>query len=245
MEVISLGIEAVWSAQRYSRELADSVWSVRFYKHLLDVLENDTWRNYPSEAFGRPCQFDKLTDFLTHPDGLGWPAVRQVLDMIEIVSKCNPPPPPRKNEPADPPITQWAAKAKTSLEACGLTASSAHADATLADDRGFNPDHRPPADPDGKGDVVTLNETGKGNSAAYLAARLKKAGRDDLLEQIGPGKQFSSMRSAAIEAGIIRPVPTVRLVDDPSKVAAAIRRHLSDEQISQLVAALASSPSQS
>jgi hypothetical protein len=47
-----------------------------------------------------------------------------------------------------------------------------------------------------------------GNCAAYLAARLKKAGRDDLLEQVGPKKPYRSIRAAAIEAGIIKPVPT-------------------------------------
>lgn len=86
---------------------------------------------------------------------------------------------------------------------------------------GFNPGHRPSND-DRKVDNINLKETGAGTSAAYLAARLKKAGRDDLLEQIGPGKPYRSVRAAAIEAGIIRPVPTIRLVNDPVKVAAAI-----------------------
>ena len=99
--------------------------------------------------------------------------------------------------------------------------------------------HRPPADPTGKGDNITLNETGKGTSAAYLAARLKKAGRDDLLEQIGPGKQFSSMRAAAIEAGIIKPVPTVRITGDIPVIAARLCQHLTREQRIELIDLLA------
>jgi len=47
-------------------------------------------------------------------------------------------------------------------------------------------------------DIVRTNGSEGGNSAAYLATRLKKAGRDDLLKQIGPGKQHPSVRSAAI-----------------------------------------------
>lgn len=78
----------------------------------------------------------------------------------------------------------------------------------------------------------------QGNSAAYLAARLKKEGREDLLAQVGPGKPYRSIRAAAIEAGIIRPVPTVRLVADHEKVAAAIARHLTHEQLSALVEVL-------
>ena len=49
--------------------------------------------------------------------------------------------------------------------------------------------------------VQTSVNGGGGTSAAYLAARLKKAGRDDLLAQIGPGKEYRSFRAAAIEAG--------------------------------------------
>lgn len=66
---------------------------------------------------------------------------------------------------------------------------------------------------EGGPDIIrTLADTG-GTSAAYLAARLKKAGRDDLLKQIGPGKQHQSVRSAAIEAGIITPFPSIALKD--------------------------------
>ena len=69
---------------------------------------------------------------------------------------------------------------------------------------------------EGGGDNVTTyraNETSKGNSAAYLAARLKQADRDDLLKQIGPGKKHPSVRAAAIEAGIITPFPSLQLKD--------------------------------
>ena len=60
---------------------------------------------------------------------------------------------------------------------------------------------------------VTSVNGGGGTSAAYLAARLKKAGRDDLLKQIGPGRKHQSVRSAAIEAGIITPFPSLQLKD--------------------------------
>jgi hypothetical protein len=94
--------------------------------------------------------------------------------------------------------------------------AQAHADAASML-KGFKPSHRPHADSI-NGDNITLNDTGKGTSAAYLAARLKKAGRDDLLEQIGPGKQHQSVRSAAIEAGIITPFPSLQL-KEPSPTA--------------------------
>jgi hypothetical protein len=232
MEVVSLGVEAVWSAQRYSRELADSVWSVRFYKHLLDVLAHDTWQSYPSEAFGRPCQFDRLPDFLTSPDGLGWPTVPEVLEMIGIVSRCNPPPPPRKNEPADPPITEWARQALGAL-APHVTLQSAQAQAAKGRPLAANGEI-------GNGrSLDNVKATEGGNSQAYLLRRIARD-QPELLDQIGPDKPHRSARAAAIAAGIIRPVPTVRLVDDPAKVAASIRRHLSQDQIEALVMELSS-----
>jgi hypothetical protein len=59
--------------------------------------------------------------------------------------------------------------------------------------------------------IMQTTENGHGTNAAYLAARLRKAGRDDLLRQIGPGKKHQSVRSAAIEAGIIIPFPSLQL----------------------------------
>lgn len=65
----------------------------------------------------------------------------------------------------------------------------------------------------GPDNIRTTNADTGGTSAAYLAARLKKAGRDDLLRQIGPDKPFTSIRSAAIEAGIIKDIPSIQLKD--------------------------------
>lgn len=81
-----------------------------------------------------------------------------------------------------------------------------------------------------------------GNSQAYLLRRLARDA-PDVLERVKAG-EFKSARAAAIEAGIIRPVPTVRLVDDPERVAAAIRKHWSSDRIAALLQALSSSPSQ-
>jgi hypothetical protein len=65
----------------------------------------------------------------------------------------------------------------------------------------------------GRDNVTTRSVNDGGNSAVYLAVRLKKAGRDDLLKQIGPGKRHPSVRAAAIEAGIITPFPSLQLKD--------------------------------
>jgi hypothetical protein len=235
MKSFSFGEKAVWSAQRYSRELAESVWSVRFYEPLLDLLDNDTWRSYHTEAFGRACHFEKLSDFLTHPDGLGWPCVPEVLAMIKIVSRCSPPPPPRKNEPADPPITVWAKDALAAL-APHLTELSAAGDqAKPLAQHGKIGNGR--AD-ESRVDIVHSKPTNQLNSNSQERI-LRRLARDapDVLERVKAG-EFKSARAAAIEAGIIKPVPTIRLVEDVGKVAAAIARHLSHEQLHALVSQL-------
>ena len=58
------------------------------------------------------------------------------------------------------------------------------------------------------------------NQQAYLLRRLARDA-PDILDRVKSG-EFKSARAAAIEAGIIKPVPTVRLVDDAEKAAASI-----------------------
>lgn len=72
---------------------------------------------------------------------------------------------------------------------------------------------------------------------------LRRLARDqpELLDQIGADKPYRSARAAAIAAGIVKPIPSVRLVDNPQKVAAAICKHFSTEQIQALCEALLSS----
>lgn len=72
----------------------------------------------------------------------------------------------------------------------------------------------------------------RGDNAAYLKARLQRD-HPEIAEALDRG-EFRSARAAAIEAGIIRPVPTVRLVDDMAAVAGKLRQHLTTEQLEQL-----------
>ncbi len=85
--------------------------------------------------------------------------------------------------------------------------------------------------------VDVIKSTDGGTSQAYLLRRIARD-QPELLDQIGPDKPHRSVRAAAIAAGIIKPVPIVRLVDDPAKIAASIKKHLSPEQITALVEVL-------
>lgn len=70
-------------------------------------------------------------------------------------------------------------------------------------------------------DVFTTPPVQRGSTNSdYLLRRLARDA-PEVLERVKAG-EFRSARAAAIAAGIIKPVPTIRLVDDPTKVAAAI-----------------------
>lgn len=64
----------------------------------------------------------------------------------------------------------------------------------------------------------------KGTTQTYLLRRLARDA-PEILERVKAG-EFKSARAAAIEAGIIKPVPTVRLVPDPTRAAASIVKRM-------------------
>ncbi len=85
-------------------------------------------------------------------------------------------------------------------------------------------------------DQPTASSLKYGGNPDYLKARLQRD-HPELAAALDRG-EFRSARAAAIEAGIIKPVPTVRLVEDVSVVARKLRQHLTQEQLTALVEAL-------
>jgi len=215
MSSYSLGPRAVYAAQRYSRELVESVWSGWFYDHLLDVLKNGTWREYSTEAYGRPCRFEALRDFLAHEDGLGWPSVDETLAMVEVVRDCPQALPPEKNAPAGR-LQDWARDALIELEKCGVTRMTGAA--VRAQPLAAHGEIGNGRADESRGSNATSTKQDRGQS--YLLRRLARDA-PDVLDRVKSG-EIKSARAAAIEAGIIKPVPTVRLVPDPARAAASI-----------------------
>ncbi len=88
-----------------------------------------------------------------------------------------------------------------------------------------------------QGDNITLNQ--KGTSREYLAARLS---RDcpEVLDEIGKGKKYKSVRAAAIAAGIIKPKVTIQFLPEESgsQIAGRLRQKLAPQQFNELRDAL-------
>lgn len=238
MSSYSLGPRAVYAAQRYSRELVESVWSGWFYDHLLDVLKNGTWREYFTEAYGRPCRFEALRDFLAHEDGLGWPSVDETLAMIEVVRDCPQALPSEKNAPAGR-LQDWAKDALIELERCGVTRIAGAAITYEAQPLAAHGTNQH-SEPEGERGVADRHSKPASQVSSESWDRiLPRLARDrpDVLERVKSG-EFKSARAAAIEAGIIKPVPTVRLVSDINVIAAKLCQHLTPEQRHALAEAL-------
>lgn len=80
-----------------------------------------------------------------------------------------------------------------------------------------------------QGSNATLKQE---RGVSYIEARLRRD-HPEIAEQLRQGEHRSA-RAAGIAAGFIKPVPTVRLVDDLNKVAASIAKHLTNDQRIQL-----------
>lgn len=78
-------------------------------------------------------------------------------------------------------------------------------------------------------DIVMRVE--QGNSAGYLTRRIARH-HPEILERMRAG-EFTSVRQAALEAGIVKPTFTCPL--DPGRAARLIAKHFSGEQLTQLI----------
>jgi hypothetical protein len=95
-----------------------------------------------------------------------------------------------------------------------------------------------PAGRRGKEQSADRHAVSHGQNHQQTIIRRIKRDHPDIAEQLERG-EFRSARAAGMAAGFIKPSPpTIRLVDDPVKVAAALRKHLTAAQLQALVALL-------
>lgn len=87
-----------------------------------------------------------------------------------------------------------------------------------------------------RGDQASDRSMKYGENAAYIRARLERD-HPEVAAALDRGEHRSA-RAAAIAAGIIKPVPTIRLVDDMGVIAQKLCQHLTSEQRIALAEAL-------
>ena len=218
----------VSTARRRLDDLASAVYETVFYDAMNAILNEGLWHSYVHEVTGKTYSFNSMDEFLTSDNGLGIQDLGLFQECIKAVGATGGHVGPMAK-----------ALLKRLERECGMTMVNVNAESALSlpDPEHFakSGDNRHTLAESSLDNVKTktTSQGDGGNSAAYLAARLKKTGRDDLLEQVKAG-EIKSIRAAAIAAGIVKDVPTVRLVDDLNKVAASITKHLTNDQRIQL-----------
>lgn len=195
------------------------------YRDQMKQLERAKWRElfikrqqYIHTEFehGCECVIDWLAEAEEFYEELGYRSADEMLEEeLEI--------------PPD-----WVRMAAAVLETTGQNLSKAEVDHAIE----LKKHGRPKKNLEGKDDNVIFSESPKsqGNSADYIKARLRRD-HPEIAEALQRG-EYRSARAAAIEAGIIKPVPTVRLVSDINVIAAKLCQHLTPEQRHALAEAL-------
>ena len=201
----------VLTAKECIRDLGDAVYTIVFYNAMDSIIEENKWRSYVHDITGKTYTFETIDDFLTSHDGLAIENIGVFQACIKAVASSGgriagmAKSLLKKLAGLEPPMTLVAVNAESALTLPGREGFAKEGDNQYSL---------------GCDNITARSQGDGGTSAAYLAARLKKAGREDLLEELKTGA-IKSVRSAAIKAGIIKAVPTVRMTE-PAKAAEAI-----------------------
>lgn len=167
-------------------------------------------------------EYDQLTDDTRT-------AIESAQRTLQEIQAPNRPGPPAKVNPAQ--VAQLRAQGMTQkaiAESLGVTRGRVAQ--VLSDSSVSNSDN------------ITITNTpkttGRGTSREYLQRRLKAAA-PELLDEIGEGKRFRSVRAAAIEAGIVPQVKTIRISEKTTgrDLAQKLKQELSPEAWEALIRA--------
>jgi hypothetical protein len=189
----------IYAARAGARSFFEGISDPTFFMTINKILDNNYYKQYEDPKHGEVFTFESLRDFVVHPEGLDIPDWLPFMKALQA----------QDNGSAAKDLYWRMVKLDEMLDP--LIGFSLSMDSSRFAKTGDNQHTLKEGGPDNI--RTSLGAGAGGTSAAYLAARLKKAGRDDLLKQIGPGKQHQSVRSAAVEAGIITSFPSIALKD--------------------------------
>ena len=219
----------VFTARRRLDDLAGAVYETVFYDAMDAILDQGLWQTFVHDVTGKTLTFESMDEFLTSDDGLGIQDLGLFQECIKAVGAAG-----GRIGPMAKALLKRLAEAKPK----GMTLIKVNAESALSSlpgPEGFAKEGRPKEE--NLDNIKVTSQGDGGTSAAYLAARLKKAGRDDLLEEVRAG-EIKSVRAAAIKAGIVKDVPTVRMAD-PAKAAESIVQRVGHEFAAKLAIELA------
>ena len=166
----------VFTARRRLDDLAGAVYETVFYDAMDAILNEGLWRSYVHDVTGRTLTFESMDEFLTSDDGLGIQDLGLFQECIKAVGAVG----GRIGPMAKALLKRLADEEMTLIKVNAESALS-----SLPGPEGFAKEGRPKEE--NLDNIKVTSQGDGGTSAAYLAARLKKAGRDDLLEEVKAG----------------------------------------------------------
>jgi len=185
----------VFTARRRMDDLISALYEPVFYDSMDWILANNEWQSYVDAVNSKTVSFQSINEFLTHPDGLAISELGLFQKCIKVIAGS-----PGK-------VASQARELLKKLEELGM------------EDAPFTAE---PLAEHGNNQFSTgghnITSSRRGTSQTYL---LRRIARDEpkMLDQIGEGKPYKSVRAAAVSLGYVKPVVQFSHASKPGKVA--------------------------
>jgi hypothetical protein len=199
----------VFSARSIANDLENAVGEKAFYFYMREIVDGKLYEKYKDAVNGEERKFDGLRQFMRHKDGLGIKDLGLFEKCLSAVAGSSHAMASSAKwliavlTEADPLPTHGSTDGKNRDSATGLFKAAQDVDAEPLGSHGGT-----------KADHVSFGQ--HGNSQSYILRRLARDA-PEIFECVKTGK-IKSARAAAIEAGIIKDIPSIQL-KDPSSTA--------------------------
>jgi hypothetical protein len=179
----------VFSARSIANDLENAVGEKAFYFYMREIIDGKLYEKYKDGVNGEERKFDGLLQFMQHKDGLG-------IKDFPLFKKCLGAVASSKHKMQDE--ANWLLieiNKRQEIRALGENQYTDESPKTQATTQGCSD-----------------RTSTRGETSDYLLRRIARD-RPELLDDIGKSKRFKSARAAAIEAGIIKDIPSIQLKD--------------------------------
>lgn len=184
----------VYAARHGAKSFFEGISDPTFFSTINKILDDGYYREYDDPRHGETFRFESLRDFVVHPEGLDIP------DWLPFMKAL------QAQDEGTAAKTLYRRMLELDDRLDPLVGSSEVAQPLARNGGDRKSQERKQDQPD------NVRLISYGNSREHLLCRIA---RDcpELLSDIGKNKRFKSARAAAIEAGIIKDIPSIQLKD--------------------------------
>ena len=181
----------VYAARHGAKSFFEGISDPTFFSTINKILDDGYYKEYEDPRHGETFCFESLRDFVAHPEGLDIPDWLPFMKALQAQDEGT----------AAKTLYRRMLELDDRLDPL-VGSSEAALPLTRRGEIGNGRESR-------HDNVIP---TSLGNSQDYLLRRIARD-RPELLNDIGKSKRFKSARAAAIEAGIIKDIPSIQLKD--------------------------------